>query len=206
MSPVNRQGAIAATQGFLETMDQFLAVQERVMRRYLRADAGDGGHSGPPSNGEGPRTTADTAQPPPPTVASRPPGGEFVRFSLTDEAEASGPQSAVGPVAESGSMAATAGPNREQQGVHSLAVAIDGSEGLARLLLEIVSERTGYPVEVIASDADLEADLGIDSIKRVEILGTLRQRMEGIVEIDLEALTAQRTLDGVIDVVLQVTK
>ena len=40
-------------------------------------------------------------------------------------------------------------------------------------LLAVVSERTGYPPDMLALDADLEADLGIDSIKRVEIAGTL---------------------------------
>ncbi|MGI9658319.1 MAG: beta-ketoacyl synthase N-terminal-like domain-containing protein, partial [Gaiellaceae bacterium] len=39
------------------------------------------------------------------------------------------------------------------------------------LLREIVSERTGYPTEMLDLDLDLEADLSIDSIKRVEILG-----------------------------------
>ncbi|OGS01343.1 MAG: hypothetical protein A2V88_17765 [Elusimicrobia bacterium RBG_16_66_12] len=36
-------------------------------------------------------------------------------------------------------------------------------------LLAIVSEKTGYPAETINPDMDLEGDLGIDSIKRVEI-------------------------------------
>ena len=40
---------------------------------------------------------------------------------------------------------------------------------------QIVSERTGYPVEMLDLDANMEADLGIDSIKRVEIIGTFRR-------------------------------
>src|SRR3546814_15981185 len=39
----------------------------------------------------------------------------------------------------------------------------------AGTLTALVAERTGYPIEMLAFDADLEADLGIDSIKRVEI-------------------------------------
>ena len=42
------------------------------------------------------------------------------------------------------------------------------------MLLDIVRERTGYPPEVLRLELDLEAELGIDSIKRVEILGKLR--------------------------------
>ena len=46
-------------------------------------------------------------------------------------------------------------------------------ETLSGVLLEVVSEKTGYPAEMLELDMDMEADLGIDSIKRVEILGTV---------------------------------
>ncbi|MEI6563573.1 MAG: SDR family NAD(P)-dependent oxidoreductase [bacterium] len=42
-------------------------------------------------------------------------------------------------------------------------------------VLRIVGERTGYPPDMLEVDADLEAELGIDSIKRVEISGRLRK-------------------------------
>ncbi len=44
-------------------------------------------------------------------------------------------------------------------------------------LIATVSERTGYPVEMLDPELDLEADLGIDSIKRIEILGQMRDRL-----------------------------
>ena len=40
-------------------------------------------------------------------------------------------------------------------------------------LIEVVAEKTGYPAEVLDLDMQLDADLGIDSIKRVEILSAL---------------------------------
>ena len=46
-----------------------------------------------------------------------------------------------------------------------------------RRSLEIISERTGYPVDMIEPDLDLEADLSIDSIKRAEIAGELASRL-----------------------------
>jgi hypothetical protein len=46
---------------------------------------------------------------------------------------------------------------------------------LTAQLVSIVSERTGYPPEMLDLNLDLEADLGIDSIKRVPILGTSQQ-------------------------------
>jgi NAD(P)-dependent dehydrogenase (short-subunit alcohol dehydrogenase family)/acyl carrier protein len=44
-------------------------------------------------------------------------------------------------------------------------------------LLQIVSSRTGYPVEMLDLDLDIEADLSIDSIKRIEIIGALDERL-----------------------------
>jgi acyl carrier protein len=49
---------------------------------------------------------------------------------------------------------------------------------LTTALTAIIGERTGYPPEVIGSDTDLQGELGIDSIKKVEILG-LFQRQYG---------------------------
>ncbi|GHH65063.1 hypothetical protein GCM10018781_16880 [Kitasatospora indigofera] len=38
-------------------------------------------------------------------------------------------------------------------------------------LRELYAVTLGYPVEAITGEADLEADLGIDSLKRAEMLG-----------------------------------
>jgi acyl transferase domain-containing protein/NAD(P)H-dependent flavin oxidoreductase YrpB (nitropropane dioxygenase family) len=46
-----------------------------------------------------------------------------------------------------------------------------------QLVLGIVSERTGYPIDTLGPDLDLEADLSIDSIKRIEIIGELAERL-----------------------------
>jgi acyl transferase domain-containing protein/NAD(P)-dependent dehydrogenase (short-subunit alcohol dehydrogenase family)/acyl carrier protein len=50
-------------------------------------------------------------------------------------------------------------------------------EGVQSVLLEIIAEKTGYPVEMVDLDMALDADLGIDSIKRVEILSALQERL-----------------------------
>ena len=39
----------------------------------------------------------------------------------------------------------------------------------------VAAERTGYPPEMLDLDAGIESDLGIDSIKRVEILTALQK-------------------------------
>ena len=65
---------------------------------------------------------------------------------------------------------------------------------ISRSLLEVVSEKTGYPAEMLEPGMDMEADLGIDSIKRVEILGAMQERFPQLPKIDPEALAELRTL------------
>ncbi len=71
-------------------------------------------------------------------------------------------------------------------------------------LLEIVRDRTGYPTESLDLDLDIEADLGIDSIKRVEILGKLRDDSPGLRNLSdsaevMDALARARTLGAIVD-------
>lgn len=69
------------------------------------------------------------------------------------------------------------------------------------LLLQVVSEATGYPLESLALSMDLEADLGIDSIKRVEILSMVSRRVPGAPSVDPERLGALKTLQQIADFV-----
>jgi len=73
-------------------------------------------------------------------------------------------------------------------------------EFLTEVLLEIVAEKTGYPVEMLEPDMDMEADLGIDSIKRVEILGAMEERVEGLPPVEAEALAELRTLGQIVEI------
>ena len=65
------------------------------------------------------------------------------------------------------------------------------------LVQSIVSEKTGYPVDMLDADMDLEGELGVDSIKQVEILSTLRERMPHLPEIDPEQLVELRTINAI---------
>jgi acyl transferase domain-containing protein len=67
-------------------------------------------------------------------------------------------------------------------------------------LLDIVRKRTGYPAEMLGLDMNLEADLGIDSIKRVEILGMLAEINGGqSLHEPMEKLSNLKTLRAIID-------
>ncbi|MGW5117281.1 SDR family oxidoreductase [Streptomyces noursei] len=72
---------------------------------------------------------------------------------------------------------------------------------LEEKLLAVVAERTGYPVDMLDLDMELEADLGVDSIKRVEILSVLRQRAGELPDIqgDPMELVSLRTLRQVVE-------
>ena len=43
-------------------------------------------------------------------------------------------------------------------------------------MLAIVAEQTGYPPDLLDLDLDLEADLGIDTVKQAEVFAAIRER------------------------------
>ena len=77
-------------------------------------------------------------------------------------------------------------------------LAVDGKA----LLLRITSERTGYPLDLLDLTAALEADLGIDSIKRVEILTAVQRQLpaslQPAMKASMEKLTRARSLNELI--------
>ncbi|OJF15718.1 type I polyketide synthase [Couchioplanes caeruleus] len=68
-------------------------------------------------------------------------------------------------------------------------------------VLAVISERTGYPEELIELDLDLEADLSVDSIKRAEVAGEVANKLGLTVEGDeseLEDLVKARTVRAMV--------
>ena len=60
-------------------------------------------------------------------------------------------------------------------------------------VLEVVADKTGYPMEMLNLGMGMDADLGIDSIKRVEIMAALRSRLPEAPEIRPEHLDRKST-------------
>ncbi|WP_394128791.1 phosphopantetheine-binding protein [Shewanella maritima] len=73
------------------------------------------------------------------------------------------------------------------------------AETVLNTMLEVVAEKTGYPTEMLELSMDMEADLGIDSIKRVEILGTVQDELPTLPELNPEDLAECRTLGEIVD-------
>lgn len=99
---------------------------------------------------------------------------KFTSELKPDSGQPPAPQSTQQPPAQessSGDMAIPAG---------NIPDGIDFKE----MLLDIVSEKTGYPKEILTVDMGLEADLGIDSIKRVEILSAVKDQNPWLPEVD----------------------
>jgi malonyl CoA-acyl carrier protein transacylase/phosphopantetheinyl transferase (holo-ACP synthase) len=178
-------GAARVLEAHFEAMGRLVDAQTDVVRAYLGArsaarsvivpsqdiSAESGVATLPPADVAGPHSPSETG-------------------ALTNETSL--PTSAA-PASPGGE------PAREQPGIQALASPTEAGSEL-ELLLQLVSERTGYPVEMLDLDLDLEADLGIDSIKRVEILGSLQQRGRMGQALDLEALAGRKTLKQILDV------
>jgi acyl transferase domain-containing protein/NAD(P)H-dependent flavin oxidoreductase YrpB (nitropropane dioxygenase family)/NADP-dependent 3-hydroxy acid dehydrogenase YdfG len=77
---------------------------------------------------------------------------------------------------------------------------------LTRQLIAMVSQRTGYPSDMLDPDKDLEAELGIDSIKRIEILTGLQDLLPPDaaeqVQRQLDQLTRAKSLNNVVHILL----
>jgi acyl transferase domain-containing protein len=65
---------------------------------------------------------------------------------------------------------------------------------LQTLMLSVVAAKTGYPAEMVGLDMDLETDLGVDSIKRVEILSSVMEKAPGLPEVSAARMAGMRTL------------
>ncbi|WP_218082746.1 type I polyketide synthase [Anthocerotibacter panamensis] len=172
--------ALAGYQAYQETMRQFLSLQERVMVQFLSGVQ--------PAPGALPQPAAPIALP-----AARPSAALPV---------APAPPSRPAPVV----VTAPAPPTPAPVPPVAAAAALPARAQLTQTLLHLVSERTGYPAEMLGLDQDMEAELGIDSIKRVEIFGALQKNLPTAlasrVQDEMESFTQVKTLGGIVDALL----
>jgi acyl transferase domain-containing protein len=183
---------------FQQLMSQFLQTQALVMTAYLQGAPVAGLQTIPAMAPPPLRTLAPQVAPPPAPAAQQ----TVTTVPESTPVAASAPQvapppskPAVQPAAPVASAPAPIPASRPP------AVAtpsrVSAADTLTQLL-SIVSDRTGYPQEMLDADANIEADLGIDSIKRMEILtafaqlhaGAQRSSFQGA----MEKLTAIKTL------------
>ena len=112
-----------------------------------------------------------------------------------------GASSTVAPVAVAPAVATPPPAPAPMVNVVPVAVVASGVDlaELTQTLMEVVSEKTGYPVETLEPAMDMESDLGIDSIKRVEILGAMQTRYPDLPKLKPEELAELRTLGQIVE-------
>ncbi len=71
-------------------------------------------------------------------------------------------------------------------------------QSVSMVLMDTISELTGFPVEMLEPSMNLESDLGIDSIKRVEILSKLEQQLDNIETISSDDMANLKTIEEII--------
>jgi acyl transferase domain-containing protein/phosphopantetheinyl transferase len=193
--PMPHAEADLAMRSYLQTMESFLAVQQDVMQAFLTrqvvADVAPPLTPAPapsdtPMYVSQPTAQQETSVPPVPRIVAQP--APVVTPALVPTMQEVVASASV-PVA----------PSATKMPVVEETVPALNHRVLSELLLRLVSERTGYPTEMLNLDLDLEADLGIDSIKRIEIISALRQETPSLVASDVDELTKRRTLQAMVD-------
>ena len=133
--------------------------------------------------------------------------GEAVRGSMEQLTRVKTMAALLDRLLETAPAAAAAAPAQPAAAV--TVASGPGREELSQLLLNLVSERTGYPMEMLGMTQDLEAELGIDSIKRVEILGALHQQLPAAmgeaVRGSMEQLTRVKTMAALVDRLVEIS-
>lgn len=156
---------MAAYLAHQETMRQFLRTQERVMAMFLGGDTSIPAYEPRP-------IVAEPVYTKPAQYAA--PRGERVPFPVnnvqahmhtapaaTQHAEVKVPQQpAPAPAPQKAAVSEPA---------TSAVATPQTEEAIMNILVKIISDNTGYPDDMITIDLDLEADLGVDSIKRMEL-------------------------------------
>jgi len=178
------EGTISAVyREYQQTMREFLAQQERLMAQIL---GGEEQHST-----EGSIAAARGAVPAPAAMGFQ----ETPRLL-----EMPAPLSGTAQEKAAASLPRAIHENQAGQAVP------DRAE-LTRRLVAMVSERTGYPVDMLDPSKDLEAELGVDSIKRIEILGRLPTILPADVarqvQSQLDRLTGLKSLDRLVDALMR---
>lgn len=73
--------------------------------------------------------------------------------------------------------------------------------GVMEMVLAVVAAETGYPVDMLNPDMDLESDLGLDSIKKVEIMAVLSEKLPDVQGLGAETMNSASTLRDLVSLV-----
>ncbi len=213
VTPARQVGPAASQvmQQYLQTMENFLGVQEQIMQAYINGtvpflqptewkngskEESKEGRMEEWKNGRAPSLLPVLPFLPVETPVDMP---EIPRPVHSDNVS-------VSPAEAELELVSPITTDADESGQKP---ALERSEGtsvqeMAEALLQLVSEKTGYPIEMLDVNLDMEADLGIDSIKRTEVLGAFQEKYGNLTnqamdETFLEEIARLKTLQQVID-------
>ncbi|MBE9035891.1 phosphopantetheine-binding protein [aff. Roholtiella sp. LEGE 12411] len=153
-------------------------------------------------NGSFPKTNiVDTVAATSPTVSTPPKPSLLQQVVITSEPtndvveSVSAPSIPTSPEPINNSVKSVSAPVHPQEDAPSTTVDLSG---FSNRLLEVVSDKTGYPVDMLDLNMDLEADLGIDSIKQLEIFAAMHEEFPDM-DVDPELFRDLRTLAKIVD-------
>ncbi len=73
-----------------------------------------------------------------------------------------------------------------------------GQDTVSKTVVRVIADKTGYPEAMIQHEMSLEADLGIDSIKRVEIMSALQEVLPEVAESHAEKLAGLDSVGAIV--------
>jgi len=198
--PLAQAGPSSVMERYFQTMTDFLTLQKEMMETYLEHKSG---RSYLPALGSGKIKSAKEWE----RIKST------TNKSINNRSENNSTESAKEQQSknrEAKSQMPDLKPevlsreSQEQRPSSALAVCPEvpsrmSEEELTQIMLDLVSEKTGYPKDMIDLDLDMEGDLGIDSIKRVEIIGSFRTKYAQLREEDTEIISGLKTIRQVIN-------
>lgn len=218
---------LAAYQAYQETMRQFLNLQEQVMYQFLSGTQAQ--PLAPPVLNAPKHNISQVSSPTISPLTTTPPvsdfSGDVKNYSTQKLHQEPEPKQdvrvvdTVKDVPKAPEIPVTVAPPAPPPATISsassqVAVTQPTQEStldratLEQTLVSLVSDRTGYPAEMLGLDQDLEAELGIDSIKRVEILGALQKQLpeefaSGI-KTQMDKLTRVKSLHSLAETLLSI--
>jgi uncharacterized ubiquitin-like protein YukD len=178
-------------QKWLAEIAGYQQVELEVEKHTLRIQ-----HAGPPVNtpaksswqyGQGPTLWADKPE-------------DKVHTPVTQPQKVTDPTPSPVPVAVVETAPTTEIPESQPVAVHENISA--DRKAIEAFVLSVVSEKTGYPSEMLDLDLDLEADLGIDTVKQAELFATIRTNYSIPRREDLR-LVDYNTLSKVVDFMVE---
>jgi acyl transferase domain-containing protein/acyl carrier protein/NAD(P)-dependent dehydrogenase (short-subunit alcohol dehydrogenase family) len=162
----------------------------------LRAAApGDGVTVAPATIQYAPAPQPTPIMPPPPPAPVEPPPAPVAPAPINGKPVETAPVAPPPPVAEP--VAAPPIAPAPAPVAPAPAVAAPEVDGVTAKVLQIVAEKTGYPPEMLDLDLDLEADLGVDTVKQAETFVAVREAF-GIPQVENLRLRDFPTLRDVV--------